>query len=184
MKGWLERQQGPASDVVVIDFAKLHSKNAQDAFSVAAALQRRYAAARMYNRRLGLQLTKDSENVGSVFVNGKLFPMDESYRHNLQSSMQLHMQYLQQMVYMDKIDDAADVENYFYDLPTTYKSRNAWIFPNENRPLRFIDLVDLEAKQDDLCKHSTSKCRAADALRTAHPYNATSQAKAMSRCLS
>lgn len=64
----------------------------------------------------------------------------------------MHVQYLTQQLYVQAIDDSSDIGNYFYDMPDTYKSRNAWVFPDEEKnPLRFVDLDDLGRLAGALC---------------------------------
>jgi UDP-glucose:glycoprotein glucosyltransferase len=40
------------------------------------------------------------------------------------------------------ITEDEDVSTYFYDLPTTYKRRNEFIFPTETKPLQIVDLKE------------------------------------------
>lgn len=48
---------------------------------------------------------------------------------------------MQQQVYLEEIFDTTDVNTHFYDLPTTLKRRNRFIFPSEIHPLRIVNLV-------------------------------------------
>jgi hypothetical protein len=67
--------------------------------------------------------------------------------------MGTHIQYLTQQLYLQEIDDlATDIGNYFYDLPESYGSRNAFIFPDEDKnPLRILDVSDIEKIMKTSC---------------------------------
>lgn len=56
--------------------------------------------------------------------------------------MGAHLQFLQQQVYFGQITEETDVGNYFYTSPSTYGSRNPYIFPSEARPLKIVNLAD------------------------------------------
>ncbi|KAL8279773.1 hypothetical protein RQP46_007868 [Phenoliferia psychrophenolica] len=100
-----------------------------------------------YTRRLGVALpTTPSATCGAFFLNGAYFVVDDDFTQNLQRTLTLHNQFLQQEVYQNHLLDEADANTYFYDLATTYGRRNAFIFPvPETNPLRVVNLVDLTA---------------------------------------
>lgn len=54
-----------------------------------------------------------------------------------------HVQYLQQVIYQDKLKNSQDVNRYFFNLPSTHARRNPYIFPSqETNPLKIVNLVD------------------------------------------
>ena len=44
---------------------------------------------------------------------------------------------------MDELTDEDDAENFFYDLPRTFKTRNAYTFPSTAQPLKIVDVTEL-----------------------------------------
>jgi hypothetical protein len=52
-------------------------------------------------------------------------------------------QLLQQAIYLNQAGPS-NATTYFYDLPTTFKRRNPYIFPStSSNPLKIVDLVDV-----------------------------------------
>ncbi|GAA6027206.1 hypothetical protein JCM8097_002483 [Rhodosporidiobolus ruineniae] len=112
----------------------------------ATASHSRLSKTRQYLRRLGVPLAEDGvkeKSLGSFLMNGAFFPIDEDFTQNLQRTLGLHIQFLQQEAYYNKLTDETDAKAYFADLPSTHKRRNPYIFPSlETNPLRFANLLD------------------------------------------
>ncbi|GAA5977891.1 hypothetical protein JCM11641_006101, partial [Rhodosporidiobolus odoratus] len=113
----------------------------------ATSAQSRLSKTREYLRRLGIQLAtgqaEGKTSLGSFITNGAYNPIDEEFSQNLQRTLGLHTQFLQQEVYLGKLDGKVDAKTYFADLPSTHKRRNPYIFPAvETNPLRFVNLVE------------------------------------------
>lgn len=67
----------------------------------------------------------------------------QEWTQNLQRTLGSHVQFLQQMIYLEKLKSSQDVNRYFFDLPTTHSRRNPYTFPSpETNPLKIINLVD------------------------------------------
>ncbi|PPQ69221.1 hypothetical protein CVT24_000018 [Panaeolus cyanescens] len=84
-----------------------------------------------YVERLGAVLGPTAP-MGHAFFNGKHLPFDDDFLRNLQSELSAQTQFLAGKVYeMELTDENAGetMSNYFYDLPTTSKRRNKYIFP-------------------------------------------------------
>ncbi|KAM0749302.1 hypothetical protein T439DRAFT_327029 [Meredithblackwellia eburnea MCA 4105] len=124
----------------------------------------RLEKAREYGTRLGVTGGQGKE--GAFFLNGAYFVIDDDFTQNLQRSLGLHTQFLQQEVYLGNLEDSMDVNYYFYTLPTTYGRRNPYIFPvQETNPLRIVNLVDATGQGEMAVFHQfhTSYIEAADA---------------------
>lgn len=66
----------------------------------------------------------------------------------MQSILGVTTPMLQQAIYM-KEADTDNVSTYFYDIPTTYKKRNAHVFPAPPlHPLRIVNLVEIFSSVD------------------------------------
>lgn len=62
---------------------------------------------------------------------------------------------------MQEIDEEQDIANYFYTLPTTYKSRSALVFPDDEvNPLKFVDLASFETGRALECASGESDAEA------------------------
>ena len=82
----------------------------------------------------------------------------QEFRQNLQQTMAQHTQYLTQQLYLNELSDGDDISTFFYTLPSTFSSRNAYIFPDEGRnPLRFVDVADLEQRSGLYCRSDASE---------------------------
>lgn len=69
--------------------------------------------------------------------------LQQDWAQSLQRGLSSHVQFLQQMIYIDSLTDDHDANRYFYDLPTTHARRNPYIFPSpETNPLKIVNLVD------------------------------------------
>jgi UDP-glucose:glycoprotein glucosyltransferase len=69
--------------------------------------------------------------------------LPQEWTRSLQTALSGHVQYLQQMIYRDLLKDDADVNRYFFDLPTTHARRNPHVFPSpDTNPLKIVNLVD------------------------------------------
>ncbi|GAA5982339.1 hypothetical protein JCM5350_006149 [Sporobolomyces pararoseus] len=103
----------------------------------------RLEKARLYLRRLGVPLADgQTPSTGAFFLNGAHFPIDEDFSQNLQKALGLHLQFLQQQVYLEDLTDEHQAENYFADLPSTYERRNPCIFSNtDTNTLRTVNLL-------------------------------------------
>ncbi|KAH9162492.1 UDP-glucose:glycoprotein glucosyltransferase-domain-containing protein [Lactarius sanguifluus] len=100
--------------------------------------------ARAYAQRLGTDAASSPN--GHTFINGKYYALDDNFLNPLQSSVGQALQYFQEKVYAGAITDnqADDIENHFYDLPTTMKRRNRHIVPlSGGGGMRVIGLPDL-----------------------------------------
>ncbi|GAA6015304.1 hypothetical protein JCM10207_008942 [Rhodosporidiobolus poonsookiae] len=112
----------------------------------ATAIHSRLSKTRDYLKRLGVPLAGMEPNgkatLGSFFMNGAFFPIDEDFSQNLQRTLGLHIQFLSQEAYLNSLTNDVDAKFYFADLPTTHRRRNQWIFPSETSPLKFVNLMD------------------------------------------
>ncbi|BGP48159.1 killer toxin resistant protein [Rhodotorula kratochvilovae] len=111
----------------------------------ASASHSRLNKARQYLRRLGVPLAtgqEDPKNLGAFFMNGAYFPLDDDFGQNLQRTLGLHTQYLQQETYLHSLTDDMDAKLFFANLPTTHKRRNPYIFAApESNPLKIVNLA-------------------------------------------
>lgn len=62
---------------------------------------------------------------------------------DLQRTLSLHVQYLQQLIYLDELTSATDVNRHFYDLPTTHVRRNPLVFPTASNPIKIVNLAEV-----------------------------------------
>ncbi|SCZ98554.1 BZ3500_MvSof-1268-A1-R1_Chr3-1g05461 [Microbotryum saponariae] len=99
--------------------------------------------ARAYAKRLGVAGSDEASSVGAFLINGAFFEFDEEWTQHLQQTLSAHVQYEQQEVYFGKLTSETDVENFFYDLPTTHKRRNRFVFTSEANPLKVVNLVEV-----------------------------------------
>ncbi|KAF8954770.1 hypothetical protein BDZ97DRAFT_1908037 [Flammula alnicola] len=112
-----------------------------------------------YTERLGATLSKSAG--GHAFFNGKHFSVNDDFLRHLQNELTLQMTYLQEKIYEGTLSDANKGErmsNYFYDLPTTSKRRNRYIFSsNAAGSVRILNLPEVFGKT-----LSVSRLRLAD----------------------
>ncbi|KAH9024388.1 UDP-glucose:glycoprotein glucosyltransferase-domain-containing protein [Lactarius pseudohatsudake] len=96
---------------------------------ISEVFEARINKARAYAQRLGTDAASSPN--GHTFINGKYHALDDNFLHPLQSSVGQALQYFQEKVHAGAITDnqADDIENHFYDLPTTMKRRNRHIAP-------------------------------------------------------
>ncbi|KAI5475335.1 UDP-glucose:glycoprotein glucosyltransferase [Pseudohyphozyma bogoriensis] len=95
--------------------------------------------ARQWGKRLGVTKKGGGQKErGSFFLNGAFFPVDEEFQQNLQRTLQLSIQFLQQKVYLEQVTQETDFDTYFYRLEGAYKYRNQHLFPSADRPLRVV----------------------------------------------
>ncbi|KAL0959808.1 hypothetical protein HGRIS_011489 [Hohenbuehelia grisea] len=85
-----------------------------------------------YTKRLGA--TPASGLKADVFVNGKHFTVAERFEvflKDLRQEINVQTGYFQHKVQENELSDqhAGDLANYFYDLPTTGRNRNPYIYP-------------------------------------------------------
>jgi hypothetical protein len=107
---------------------------------------------RSYVRRLHLELD-ESMRGGHVMLNGESIPLTNNLINAMHAAVTAQSRVLAPLVYYRKIDseNTPDVSHFFYDLPTTFKTRSALVFadtgaaPAGNKP-RAVDLVRLSAK--------------------------------------
>ncbi|GAA5951905.1 hypothetical protein JCM21900_004180 [Sporobolomyces salmonicolor] len=117
-------------------------------YTKSESLTSRLSRTREYLKRLGIPLAKgenegEKSAIGAFFMNGAYFPIDDEFSQNLQRTLGLHTQFLQQEVYVGALTNDMDAKSFFADLPTTHKRRNPYIFPSaETNPLRIVNLVD------------------------------------------
>ncbi|KIM46645.1 glycosyltransferase family 24 protein [Hebeloma cylindrosporum] len=130
-----ERQEKPSA--LVPTLASIIGEDAQSLVSL-----EKIAA---YTERLGSTLATSA--TGHAFFNGKHFDVNDDFLRHLQTEVGVQMQFLQEKVYEGSLSDATKGEsmsNYFYDLPTSSKRRNRYIFPsNAAGRLRIVNLPEL-----------------------------------------
>ncbi|GJE88514.1 Thioredoxin-like domain-containing protein [Phanerochaete sordida] len=110
------------------------------------AIKAHIAAARKYASRLATD--QASAPHGHVFVNGKHFELDDDILRSVQMAGAQMFQHIQEAVFSGALtdDDAENVENYFYDLPSTAARRNRYIYPSDKTgELRIVNLPELLA---------------------------------------
>jgi UDP-glucose:glycoprotein glucosyltransferase len=111
-----------------------------------SSISSRLNKTRDYLRRLGVKLIASDQapktSLGFFLMNGAFFPIDEQFTQNLQQSLGLHTQFLAQEAYTGGLTDDLDVKTYFADLPSTHRRRNSWIYPSEEKPLSFVNMVE------------------------------------------
>ncbi|KAH7098875.1 UDP-glucose:glycoprotein glucosyltransferase-domain-containing protein [Auriculariales sp. MPI-PUGE-AT-0066] len=102
----------------------------------------RLAAARAFAKRLSLPVP--SGQPGYAFVNGKFFDLDDDFFRSLQSEVGSMTEYMTGKIRADEVNDDTDFDNYWYDLPTSSKSRNQYIFPSaKTGPLKIVNLPEV-----------------------------------------
>ncbi|KAF8707514.1 UDP-glucose:Glycoprotein Glucosyltransferase, partial [Rhizoctonia solani] len=96
------------------------------------------AAAYAKRLRLGAQ---DGSGKGHVFINGKHFAYDDNFLRHLQTEMGTQVNFFQEQLYAGTLIDApeTDVSVFMYDLPTTAKRRNKFIYPSGNLRVYALD---------------------------------------------
>ncbi|PPQ88795.1 hypothetical protein CVT25_010481 [Psilocybe cyanescens] len=102
----------------------------------------------VYTERLGSTLA--SSETGHAFFNGKHFDVNENFMRQLQTEVATQMAYLQEKVYSGSLADDEEREtmgNYFYDLPTTSKRRNKYIYPSTgSKSIHIANLPEIFSK--------------------------------------
>ncbi|KAI0090064.1 glycosyltransferase family 24 protein [Irpex rosettiformis] len=102
---------------------------------------------RQYAKRLSTDL--ESSIQGHAFVNGKHFELNDEFLRSMQVEASQQLQHLQEKVYLGVIGDEESerMATYFYDLPSTSKRRNRFIYPaaksNGIGGLHIVNLMDL-----------------------------------------
>ncbi|CAE6344291.1 unnamed protein product [Rhizoctonia solani] len=96
------------------------------------------AAAYAKRLRLGAQ---DGTGKGHVFINGKHFAYDDNFLRHLQTEMGAQATFFQEQLYTGALADAleTDISVFMYDLPTTAKRRNKFIYPSGNLKIYALD---------------------------------------------
>ncbi|CUA68035.1 UDP-glucose:glycoprotein glucosyltransferase [Rhizoctonia solani] len=96
------------------------------------------AAAYAKRLRLGAQ---DGAGKGHVFINGKYLAYDDNFLRHLQTEMGAQVNFIQEQLYAGALADApeTDVSIFMYDLPTTAKRRNKFIYPSGNTKIYALD---------------------------------------------
>ncbi|KAF8905183.1 glycosyltransferase family 24 protein [Gymnopilus junonius] len=101
-----------------------------------------------YTQRLAATLSRSPK--GHVFFNGKHFDFDEDFFRYMQTEMSVQMNYLSEKIYSGVLSDENKPEsmsNYFYDLPTTSKRRNVYMFPpGGSKDVQIVSLPEVFAK--------------------------------------
>ncbi|KAK0480614.1 UDP-glucose:glycoprotein glucosyltransferase-domain-containing protein [Armillaria novae-zelandiae] len=100
-----------------------------------------------YAKRVGASMSSNPE--GHCFVNGKHAEMSETFLRSMQMEVTRQIQHLQEQLYEGKLtdDNSSSMSTYFYDLPTTQKTRNRFIIPsNAIGSLRIYNLPELLAR--------------------------------------
>ncbi|KAF9051644.1 glycosyltransferase family 24 protein [Panaeolus papilionaceus] len=100
-----------------------------------------------YVDRLGAGLSPTAP-MGHAFFNGKHFDFDDDFLRSLQTELSAQTQFLASKVYeMELTDDnhGDTMANYFYDLPTTSKRRNKYIFPSGSAAanIRIVNMPEI-----------------------------------------
>jgi hypothetical protein len=75
-------------------------------------------------------------------MHSSLSQSEQEWMQELQRGLSLHVQYLQQMIYTDDIQNSDDVNRYFFDLPTTQKRRHPLVFPSDTNEIEIVNLVE------------------------------------------
>ncbi|EJD40203.1 hypothetical protein AURDEDRAFT_70440 [Auricularia subglabra TFB-10046 SS5] len=107
----------------------------------------RIEQAKAYAKRLALRAPADGPGYG--FVNGKFYDIDDDFFRHLQTEQSAQMEFLiakvRTFLRKDELAEDVDIENFFYDLPTSSASRNEHIFPSSKsgNALRVANLPDL-----------------------------------------
>ncbi|KAH6906727.1 hypothetical protein BKA70DRAFT_1372357 [Coprinopsis sp. MPI-PUGE-AT-0042] len=98
-----------------------------------------------YHRRLATTLS--SSKTGHAFFNGKHYPYNAGFLSHLQNDAMEHQQYYMEQVYRglltDEILKEKGLGNHFYDLPTTNKQRNRYIFPKTRIDLKMLNIPEV-----------------------------------------
>ncbi|KAI0028565.1 glycosyltransferase family 24 protein [Vararia minispora EC-137] len=88
--------------------------------------------AREYAERLDIDGM--SSPAGHAFINGRHYPIGDTFLGILQTDINKFLQYVQEQLYSGVMDDSTlkDPSVYFYDLPTSFKRRNHYVIPSGN----------------------------------------------------
>ncbi|KAF4618673.1 hypothetical protein D9613_009850 [Agrocybe pediades] len=133
----VEREENPEADIPTLDAIYAGDRDE-------APLQKISA----YSERLGTTLA--ASDMGHAFFNGKHFDVDDDFLRNLQIELGTQVNYLQEKVYEGTLSDQNAPEtmsNYFYDLPTTGKRRNNYIYPSSgSKGIQLVNLPEAFAK--------------------------------------
>lgn len=66
---------------------------------------------------------------------------EQDWRAHLQQTAGLHLQFIQQQVYLGNVTDTTDLARFFYGLPEVMHSRRALLSPSSASPLRVLNLI-------------------------------------------
>ncbi|KAF9530297.1 UDP-glucose:glycoprotein glucosyltransferase-domain-containing protein [Crepidotus variabilis] len=116
-----------------------------DAIEINSSAEATFEQLKKYSDRLGCSLAANPG--GHAFFNGKHFNFNDEFLPQLQQEINNQMSAIQEKVYEGTLSDAEKPEsmsNYFYDLPTTSKRRNRFIFASGH--LKITNLVTLFEK--------------------------------------
>ncbi|KAG8807237.1 hypothetical protein FRC17_004564 [Serendipita sp. 399] len=86
-----------------------------------------------------MDVKTQSGDLGHVFFNGRHYPLDATFLVSLQRDAGSQTAYFQNEVQIGKVSSSSGVDfsTYFYDLPSTPKRRNRYLFPDpETSPLQ------------------------------------------------
>ncbi|OCH94043.1 glycosyltransferase family 24 protein [Obba rivulosa] len=112
--------------------------------------------ARAYARRLGATL--ESSPFGHVFVNGKPFDLDDEFLRHMQLEVGQQLQHVQEQLAAGVLSDSDGerISTYFYDLPTTIKRRNQYVYPSsKSGSLRIVDMQEAIARASFPSQHGS-----------------------------
>ncbi|KAG8741941.1 hypothetical protein FRC10_002252 [Ceratobasidium sp. 414] len=100
-----------------------------------------------YAERLSLA-AESGTGKGHVFVNGKHFDYDDNFLRHLQNEMGAQISFFQEQLYTGALADVeeTDVSVFMYDLPTTAKRRNKFIYPSGNMKVYALDTLFTSAR--------------------------------------
>ncbi|KAH6896286.1 UDP-glucose:glycoprotein glucosyltransferase-domain-containing protein [Coprinopsis sp. MPI-PUGE-AT-0042] len=94
-----------------------------------------------------LELEEKLLKMGHAFFNGKHYPYNANFLSHLQNDAMEHQQYYMEQVYRglltDEILKEKGLGNHFYDLPTTNKQRNRYIFPKNRTDLKMLNIPEV-----------------------------------------
>ncbi|KAJ3026274.1 UNVERIFIED_CONTAM: hypothetical protein HDU68_005940, partial [Siphonaria sp. JEL0065] len=78
---------------------------------------------------------------GALFLNGKFIDLDENWQQNMLAPYPKMLQFLQKSVYEGLVNDKQSVYDFFMSQSNVHQRRNPYIFPSEDHPLKFVDLL-------------------------------------------
>jgi UDP-glucose:glycoprotein glucosyltransferase len=99
---------------------------------------------RAYCQRLSSDLTSSPQ--GHAFFNGKHFDMDDDFLRSMQMEVGKQLRYLQEKLYENELSetDSENISTYFYDLPSSAKRRNQYIYPTSaTGSLRIVNAPEI-----------------------------------------